>query len=69
LTQGHLTPGSTRRLFADLPIRVVEEESGVAEAVALARWAPPRPLGDRLKRVFFKNARWELLALRENGRW
>ena len=36
-----------------------------AEARALARRRPPRHAGDRLKRLFFKNALYELIAERK----
>ncbi len=61
----HLTLERARALFDDLPLRVVGENGDVAEARALARQRPPRHLGDRLKRLFFKNALYELLAVRE----
>jgi len=60
----HLTLGGARRLFEGLPLRVLQEHGDVAEAKAAARQLPPRHAGDRLKRLFFKNALYELLAVR-----
>ncbi|HYF64487.1 MAG TPA: class I SAM-dependent methyltransferase [Herpetosiphonaceae bacterium] len=61
----HLTLAAARGLFAGLPLRPLSEGHSIAEARALARVAPPRHLGDRLKRVFFKNAVYRLIAVRE----
>lgn len=61
----HLTLDGARRLFKDLPLRFLRETHNIAEAAALARRRPPRHLGDRLKRVFFKNALYEVVAVRE----
>ncbi len=60
----HLTLGGARSLFRDLPLRVLEERHDEEEARALARRRPPRHAGDRLKRLFFKNALYELIAER-----
>lgn len=63
----HLTLGAARRLVHDLPVRVWLERDGVVEARALARQTPPRHLGDRLKRLFFKNARYEAVAVKRQA--
>jgi len=60
----HLTLASASRLFRGLPLRILSEKSSVDEARARARKQPPRHLGDRLKRVFFKNAVYEVVARR-----
>jgi SAM-dependent methyltransferase len=60
----HLTLEGARRLFRGLPLRVLEERHDETEARALARLRPPRHAGDRLKRLFFKNALYELIAER-----
>ena len=60
----HLTLGGARSLFDGLPLRVLEERHDEEEARALARRRPPRHAGDRLKRLFFKNALYELIAER-----
>ncbi len=58
----HLTPSAAKELFTNLPIRVLKERVGIAEAKERARKLPARHLGDRLKRVFYKNALFELVA-------
>ena len=61
----HLTLGGARSLFDGLPLRVIRESGDVADAKRAARLRPPRHAGDRLKRLFFKNALYELVAERE----
>ncbi|HYH84096.1 MAG TPA: class I SAM-dependent methyltransferase [Pyrinomonadaceae bacterium] len=61
----HLTHEGARRLFDRLPLRVLSERDNRAEAKAAALLRPPRHAGDRLKRVFFKNALYEVVAVRE----
>lgn len=61
----HLTLAGARSLFDGLPLRVVSESGNVADAKRAARQRPPRHAGDRLKRLFFKNALYELIARRE----
>jgi len=61
----HLTQASARALLAGLPLRIVEESTDLDAARKEAKDTPPRHLGDRLKRLFFKNATWEVFALRD----
>ena len=61
----HLTLDGARSLFRGLPLRVINENGNVADAKRAARQRPPRHAGDRLKRLFFKNALYELVAERE----
>lgn len=61
----HLTLSSAAALFQDLPLDILSEKSNVAEARDRARKQPPRHFGDRLKRVFFKNALYEVVARRK----
>ncbi|HEX8353478.1 MAG TPA: class I SAM-dependent methyltransferase [Pyrinomonadaceae bacterium] len=61
----HLTLDGARSLFKGLPLRVLSESGDAAEAKLAARRRPPRHAGDRLKRLFFKNALYELIAERE----
>lgn len=61
----HLTLRAARRLFDDLPLRIVEESNTVAEARAAGKSAPRRHAGDRLKRLFFKNAELEVIAVKQ----
>lgn len=60
----HLTLSGARALFDGLPLRALEERHNEQEARAAARLRPPRHAGDRLKRLFFKNALYELIAER-----
>jgi SAM-dependent methyltransferase len=60
----HLTLEGARALFRGLPLRALQEHHNETEARALARRRPPRHAGDRLKRLFFKNALYELIAER-----
>jgi SAM-dependent methyltransferase len=60
----HLTYSGARSLFDGLPLRVVQESGNVSGALRAARQRPPRHAGDRLKRLFFKNALYELIAER-----
>jgi SAM-dependent methyltransferase len=55
----HLTEDEARRMFAPLPLRVLEQ--------SVERKAPgsARHAGDLLKRIFFKNAVFALIAVRE----
>jgi SAM-dependent methyltransferase len=61
----HLTLTSAAELFRNLPIQILSEKSNIEEARARARKQPARHLGDGLKRVFFKNALYEVVARRE----
>jgi SAM-dependent methyltransferase len=61
----HLTLAGARHLFKDLPLHIISEKHDTSRARAHARVRPPRHLGDRLKRVFFKNALYEVVAARE----
>jgi SAM-dependent methyltransferase len=60
----HLTLPAASRLFQQLPLEILSEKSNIAEAWARARKQPPRHVGDRLKRVFFKNALFEVVGRR-----
>lgn len=60
----HLTLGAAAELFKTLPLKILSEKSNIDEARARARRRQARHLGDRLKRVFFKNALYEVVAKR-----
>ena len=60
----HLTPEAAEELFQNLPLQILSAKSNVEEAKARARKQPPRHAGDRLKRLFFKNALYEMVARR-----
>jgi SAM-dependent methyltransferase len=61
----HLTLGGARELLTGLPLRAVSERHNEDEAKSLARRRTPRHAGDRLKRLFYKNALYEVIAVRE----
>jgi SAM-dependent methyltransferase len=60
----HLTLSRSKNLFADLPVKILHERSNVTETKARARTMPARHLGDSLKRLFYKNALYEVVARR-----
>jgi SAM-dependent methyltransferase len=60
----HLTLDAAKKLFENLPLQILSAKNNVDEARARARKQPPRHVGDRVKRVFFKNALYEVIARR-----
>jgi len=62
----HLTPAQARRLFDGVPMSVISESADVDAVRAAARETAPRHPGDLLKRVFFKNAAFEVVARRSS---
>lgn len=60
----HLTPAAARRLFKGLPLRVAHESDNVDEVKKSFSTAKARHAGDLLKRPFYKNARYEMMAVR-----
>ncbi len=60
----HLTLETAANLFENLPLQILSSNSNVDETRARARKQAPRHVGDRLKRVFFKNALYEVVARR-----
>lgn len=60
----HLTGRAARRLFDGLPLRFVHQSHAVEEAKQVGRAQAARHLGDWLKRYFFKNARWKVIAVK-----
>jgi SAM-dependent methyltransferase len=58
----HLTLASARRLFDGLPLRFLEESDTIQET--RSRPVQARHAGDQFKRLFYKNASWELIAIR-----
>ena len=61
----HLTRGAAERLFDGLPFRIVAAEDNIDE-VKRSRTRSRHP-GDWLKRLFFKNAAYEVVAIREGA--
>jgi len=62
----HLTLDRVRKIVRSLPIRIVMERNGIEAAKSEAQTSPPRHVGDRLKRLFFKNALYEIVAIRSS---
>jgi SAM-dependent methyltransferase len=60
----HFTVDQVRQLLAALPVTVLAERCSIDAARQQAKARPPRHFGDRLKRVFFKNARYVMIASR-----
>ena len=60
----HLTLDAAKGLFTGLPLEILSQKSNIDEARARARKQPARHMGDRLKRVFFKNALYEVIGKR-----
>ncbi len=60
----HLTLARARALFAGLPLAVLAESDGVAEAKKAQRRFPSPWTTRPLKRAFYKNATYELIARR-----
>ncbi len=61
----HLTLDAARALFRGLPLRIVSETDRIEEMKRQARLRAPRHMVDRLKRLFYKNALFEVIAVRE----
>jgi SAM-dependent methyltransferase len=61
----HLTLERARGMFDGLPLRILSERHNIEETRERSRRMRPRHAGDRLKRLFFKNALYELIAARE----
>lgn len=60
----HLTPEAAAHLFDGLPFERISENADLAKAKRKARVRSPRHPGDLLKRLFYKNAVYELIARR-----
>lgn len=60
----HLTLDAAAGLFQKQPLEILSAKSNIDEARARARKQPARHAGDRFKRVFFKNALYEVVARR-----
>lgn len=59
----HLTRGAAQALLEGLPFRILAQNDDIEE---VKRQAPKiRHAGDRLKQLFFKNARYEAIAVKE----
>jgi SAM-dependent methyltransferase len=61
----HLTIDAARHLFAALPLRIVNETNNILEVKRCAPTRSIRHVGDLPKHLFFKNAQYEVIAVRE----
>jgi SAM-dependent methyltransferase len=60
----HFTPPQAARLFEGLPLRLVSEAAAIEAARRNSRSARLRHPGDLVKRIFYKNALYERIAIR-----
>jgi SAM-dependent methyltransferase len=63
----HLTLAAARRLFDGTPLRIVRERDTIDEVKNAVASKPVRHMGDRLKWLFFKNALYEVIAMRDTA--
>ena len=61
----HLSPNAAKGLFRALPLRMVSQTLNIDQTKRDAKTIPPRHMGDRLKRLVYKNATIEVIAIRE----
>jgi len=61
----HLTLAAARNLFDGLPLETLSEADTIAET--RRKKAPVRHAGERLKRLFFKNALFERIAVKRRA--
>jgi len=62
----HLTFDSARKLFEGLPLRILQQMNNLEQVKTTAKRVVPHKATDHLKRLFFKNAVYEVVAIREN---
>jgi SAM-dependent methyltransferase len=60
----HFNPAKARALLARLPVEIHREALDVDATLRAARARPARGYADLMKRYFFKNARYEVVARR-----
>lgn len=61
----HFTEVEISRVMRRLPIRIIEENSTVAQTKAAFRQSSKSTAEQRLKKIFFKNALYEIIAVRD----
>jgi hypothetical protein len=61
----HLTINAARGLFSGLPLRILKESDNISEVKRTSRQITIRHAGDWVKRLFFKNARYKVIAMKE----
>ena len=62
----HLTPDAAKGLFKKLPLRIVSQTVDIEQTKRDVKTIAPRHMGDRLKRLFYKNATIEVIAIRQD---
>ena len=62
----HLTPDAAKGLFKKLPLRIVSQTVDIEQTKRDVKTIAPRHTGDRLKRLFYKNATIEVIAIRQD---
>lgn len=60
----HFTKAEAERLLRRHSFEIVSESTSLKETREREKRRPPRHLGDRAKRVFFKNARYTAIAIK-----
>jgi ubiquinone/menaquinone biosynthesis C-methylase UbiE len=60
----HFTEACLREVFGRLPLRIIEQNSTVAETRAAQRSTPVRSIDSLIKKAFFKNALFEVIAIK-----
>lgn len=61
----HFTKDAARHLFDGLPFSILRESDNIDEVRRQSHRTQVRHAGDRLKRFFFKNAQYEVIAVRK----
>ena len=61
----HFTLAAAQQLFTGLPLDLLHERDTVTEATVRQRNAPRKRTSDLLKRQFFKNAMYEVIAVKQ----
>jgi ubiquinone/menaquinone biosynthesis C-methylase UbiE len=62
----HLTPEKVSKIFNELPLEILEQKNNVAETKRNQKQAKMRNFDAGLKKLFYKNALFELTAIRKN---
>jgi len=62
----HFTESQIKQVFARLPLQIMQENSSVTGLKASNRQLKPHNFVDRLKKIFYKNAVFEFIAIRNN---
>ena len=60
----HFSEKVIKNFFSRLPLRIIEENSTVAQTKAAYRQSKSSNMDQRLKKVFYKNALYEVIAVR-----